>query len=148
MGEVKTLILAHEHDAEHEFVKQPDEQISALWKTDRNIKIIGSMLAIHISTSPMADVSVCAELTLEPRISLDVYIGGEKSEPARVINFCFFNRQLLTSGAVHHPAPNIVMFPDGEYISVAKDTTIHLIDKASIPAQRGTTYGVIWYIEK
>jgi len=148
MGEVKTLMLAYEHETGLEFKEQPEEQIVALWKADRNIKIIGSLLQIHISNSPIEDCSAMAEITLEPRISMDPYIGGEKSERTRVINHYFFHQQVLTSGHHMGPPPNIVMFPPGEYISVAKDTTIHLIDKASISGRKGTTIALVYFVEK
>jgi len=147
MGEVKTLMLAYEHETGMEFLEQPDEQVVAVWKPDRNIKIIGAMLQIHISNSPIADCSAMAELTLEGRISMDPYIGGEKSEKTRVILHYFFHQQVLTSGHHMGPPPNIVMFPKGEYISVQKDTAINLIDKASISGRKGTTIGLIYYLE-
>jgi len=147
MGEVKTLMLAYEHETGLEFKEQPEEQIVALWKADRKIKIIGSMLQIHISNSPIADCSAMAEITLEPRISLDPYVGGEKSERTRVINHFFFHQQILTSGHHMQPTANIVMFPDGDFISVDKDTTIHLIDKASISGRKGTTLALVYFTE-
>lgn len=148
MGEVKTLILAYEHETGLEFAQQPNEEVVATWKPDRNIQIIGAMLQIHISNSPIADCSAMAELTLEGRISMDPYIGGEKSEKVRVILYYFFHQQVLTSGHHMGPPPNIVMFPKGDYISVQKDTAINLIDKASIAGRKGTTIGTIYYLEK
>ncbi|MBA7549825.1 hypothetical protein ES705_42322 [subsurface metagenome] len=147
MGEIKTLVLVYEHSVGNEFVAKPDEEIVALWKTDRKIKIIGSQICVHISDDPLANVSACAELSLEPRMTIDLYIPGEKSESCRVINHMFLFQQVLTNGAHHTPRPNIVMFPKGDYITLEKDSTIHLIDKADYAGHTGSTWAIVYYLE-
>jgi len=148
MGEVKTLILGMEHDTGKEFKQSPEQGIDALWKADRKIRIIGSLFMIHVSTAPPVKGWVQAELTLEPRITLDVSVGGEKSEPARVINYFFYFTNIAgTAGLLAQQPPNIVMFPKGDHITIEKDTTINLITSASLADQKGTSFALLYYIE-
>ncbi|MBA7550233.1 hypothetical protein ES705_42743 [subsurface metagenome] len=147
MPEVKTLVLAFEHNVGNEYPLQPDEKVVALWKADRKIKIIGSMLCIHISETLLEMASAIAEITLEPRTTMDLYKGGEKSEPSRVINFFHFYFNALTSGAYQTLGPNIVMFPAGHFITVEKDSTIHLIDKSHAADNTGSTWALVFYTE-